>query len=93
MSKNEEKKRNTLLNITKNKPEPKQRLVTELNGFDCGLKPKEIVGATNINGELMFLMNWVDSDKMDLVPSKVANQLCPQIVIQFYEKRLKWKDI
>lgn len=67
-------------------------LITEINGFECGLTAKEIVGATCTNGQLMFLMKWADSDKCEFVPAKMANVKCPQIVIEFYEKHLKWSD-
>lgn len=60
------------------------------SGFDKGYTPHCILGASDITGELVFLMKFVEKDGAEMVPAQVANLKCPQIVIKFYEKRLVW---
>ena len=77
---------------------PSTSAATTSCAFDNGLIPDKIIGATESkldrdgNGKLLFLMKWKNSPKIDLVVSTVARKICPQIVIDFYEQHLIWKD-
>lgn len=60
--------------------------------MDNGLEPEKIIGATEVNGELFFLVKWKNMNKADLISSKVARIACPQTLIMFFEERLTWDD-
>jgi hypothetical protein len=56
------------------------------------MRPEKIVGATEIDGKLMFLLKFEKSKQIYLIPSKSANTKFPQIVIQFYEQHYSFID-
>jgi chromobox protein 5 len=61
-------------------------------GYGRGLEIEKILGATDVYGELMFLIKWQLTDKPELVPARIANVKSPQYVIRFYEDRLTWAN-
>ncbi|XP_039292838.1 chromobox protein homolog 3-like [Nilaparvata lugens] len=63
-----------------------------VTGFDQGLEPEKIIEAALINGEIHYLIGWSGSPETDVVPAKLANLKCPQLVIKFHEERVTWEE-
>lgn len=59
---------------------------------DSLMEPEKIIGATEVSGELMFLVKWKGMNKADLISAKIAKIACPQTVISYFEDRLSWDD-
>lgn len=49
--------------------------------------PDMIIGAADVDGDLVFLLKWKDIEEANIIPARYANLLYPQTVIQFYETR------
>lgn len=64
--------------------------IPEHNGFERGFEAEKILGATDANGELFFLLKFKEADQAEMVPATVANVKIPHMVIKFYEERLSW---
>ena len=60
--------------------------------FYRGLEAEEITGATFETGKIFFSVKWKDSEVTDIVSSKDANLMIPQLVIQFYQDRVDWGE-
>lgn len=53
-----------------------------------GHQAEQIIGCTDINGQMQFLVKWKNLDKADLVNAKEAKVKYPQIVKDFFQERL-----
>lgn len=71
------------------------KLVAVAEGRTCndlnGRKPSEILGATNVGGQLRFLVKWKNSNPSFILATE-AYQHCPILVIEFYERVLQFDD-
>ncbi|KXJ18593.1 chromobox protein homolog 1 [Exaiptasia diaphana] len=57
-----------------------------------GWEAEVILGATEVDSQIHFLVQWKGTDRADLIPAKIANVKWPQIVIKFYEERVTWTN-
>lgn len=55
---------------------------------DLGFEPDEILGASDIDGEIKFRIKVKDSDDWEIVRAKKAHAACPELVMNFYEKHI-----
>ncbi|XP_071775428.1 chromobox protein homolog 3b [Centroberyx gerrardi] len=60
------------------------------NSLGTYLEPECIIGSTDRQGELMFLVKWKNSDDVALLSAREASARCPQVVVDFYEQKLTW---
>ncbi|XP_005190971.1 chromobox protein homolog 3 [Musca domestica] len=66
---------------------PKMEEIQKLRGYDRGLPIEQIVGATDANGQISYLVKWQFCDEFDLVYGEELKQKNPEFIIDFYEKR------
>lgn len=58
-----------------------------LEGFDH--IPEKILGASQITGELTFMIKFKEHDRLEMVPSRIANVKWPLMVIEYYEDNMR----
>ncbi|XP_073816765.1 heterochromatin Protein 1c [Musca autumnalis] len=66
---------------------PKVEEIQKLRGYDRGLPIEQIVGATDANGQISYLVKWQFCEEFDLVGGEELKQKNPEFIIDFYEKR------
>lgn len=58
------------------------------NKNGLGFEPDEILGASEIDGVILFRIKVKDSDVWKIVKAKIAHAACPELVMDFYEKHI-----
>lgn len=66
--------------------------ITTLNEIinQC-LEPDKILGATDSDGSMKFIMKWKNAEP-SMISGQDAKELFPYIVIEFYESKLIWQS-
>ncbi|XP_034487791.1 chromobox protein homolog 1 [Drosophila innubila] len=62
------------------------------NAFDNGYEVEEILSAAKINGQILFLVKYLDLDQPETVSSKEAYAHVPQMVLKFYERHFRFRQ-
>lgn len=52
----------------------------------AGKNPDKIISSSFINGKLMFLLKWQNTNKANIILASDANMICPEVVIAYYER-------
>lgn len=55
-------------------------------------EPEGIINVAPLNGQLMILLKWKNIEETDIILAKEFNLKWPQLIIKFYEDRLRWPD-
>ncbi|XP_037928356.1 heterochromatin protein 1-like [Teleopsis dalmanni] len=64
-----------------------------VNPFENGAVAERIIAASDTTGVLSFIIKFKNIEHPLLVPAYIANTNIPQMVIQFYEKRVSWNSM
>nr|CDS32388.1 Chromobox protein 5 [Hymenolepis microstoma] len=67
--------------------------INQKSRFDLGMKVDKIAGSTVVDGEIHFLVTWIGTSEAEIVPAKVANEKCPQKVLEYYERIWNWRRV
>lgn len=71
---------------------PNQPRTNARKGFDRGLVPKRIIGATEQGHQLFYLMEWIGPNEPDLVRAEDAKIYAPQIVLNFLLSKIEFRN-
>jgi len=62
------------------------------NGFQAGLKPKEIIQLKRYGGKNYFLVKWGKTEDPTYVEAEVAKKKCPLLVCLFFQNHITFKS-
>ncbi|BFF91462.1 chromobox protein homolog 3 [Drosophila madeirensis] len=65
---------------------PKCEEIQKARGYERGLDLAEIMGATDVSGEIKYLVRWHFCDEFDLVSSSEVSEKNPQMLVEYYQK-------
>lgn len=51
-----------------------------------GLEPERIIGAYAKDNEILMMVKWKGHEEADIVPSRIAKEKCPHLVVEFFER-------
>ncbi|KAH7715619.1 chromobox protein [Aphelenchoides avenae] len=60
--------------------------------FERGMQPECILGAVKSNGGISFLVKYKGVESADMIEGPVAKKHFPELVMDFYEKRITWNS-
>jgi hypothetical protein len=60
-----------------------------IGSIDLNAIPVKVLGATNSKGKLKFCLELTNRSKK-LVDSSLAYQLCPLLIIKYFESCIEW---
>lgn len=52
--------------------------------------PEELINVTGVSGTLAFMLTWEGIEGEHFVPAELLNVMFPQMVIDFYTRKLTW---
>lgn len=59
---------------------------------DPSLIPEKIIGVFQNGDDLVIIMKWKNKVENDYFYATLANAVWPQLVIRYYEQRIRWRD-
>lgn len=77
-----------------NHSEKKKSLEPEdiMRQIDPNLIPEKVVGAVGLKDEILIVIKWKNKLEKDYIPSTIANKKWPQLVINYYQQRIRWRE-